>query len=172
MPQTQRAWLLVVPIAALGVLGGHELAYAVTRTPRAELHGYLVHAPQVTLVLTALSVLGAALVRRGGRLALWPFPAVAITGFVAQEHLEQLQHGGSVPLLLNRPVFLVGVLIQSLVALAVWLLARLLLRVLHAQIPRRPLAASLSYVDTIGDCTRVRSRTRLAAQPRAPPAIA
>lgn len=122
-------WLLVIPLGTLGVLAGHEIAYAVTNTPQGELHSYMSHAPQVALLLTLLSLVGASFVERGSRLALWPFPAVAMIGFVAQEHLERLAHTGSIPFLLDKPFFLVGLAIQALVAIGAWLLARRLVRI-------------------------------------------
>lgn len=122
-------WLAVVPVATLGMLGGHELAYEVTGTPDNAMHGYLHHVPQVALLLGLLALVGASFVERGTRLALWPFPAVVLVGFVAQEHLERLAHTGSVPLLLDKPFFLVGLAIQALVAVAAWVVARLLVRV-------------------------------------------
>ncbi len=117
------------------MLAGHEIAYALTSTPHEELHGYLSHLPQVTLLLALLSLLGASFVERGSRLALWPFPAVAMTGFVTQEHIERLAHDGSVPFLLDKPFFLVGLVLQALIAITAWLLARLLVRVVGAAAP-------------------------------------
>lgn len=125
-----RAWLVVVPLSTLGILGGHQAAYALTGTAVGELHGYLHHAPQVLLLLVILSLLGAALVERGSRVVLWPFPVVVMLGFVLQEHLERLSHTGSFPFLLDQPVFLVGIALQAIVALAAWLVARLLVRAL------------------------------------------
>jgi hypothetical protein len=128
-----RAWLVVVPLSTLGALGGHRAAYALTGTGGGELHGYLHHAPQVVLLLLVLSLLGAALVERGARVVLWPFPVVVMLAFVLQEHVERLSHTGSFPLLLDQPVFLVGIALQAIVALAAWLVARLLVRALgHA----------------------------------------
>lgn len=126
-----RLWLLVVPIATLGVLAGHELAYSLTSTPRDELHRYMSHLPQVALLLALLSIVGALFVERGHRLALWPFPAVVMVAFIAQEHIERLAHTSSVPFLLDKPFFLVGLAAQTVVALAAWLLARLLLRIVR-----------------------------------------
>lgn len=128
MRRPLRPWLLVVPLGTLGVLTGHEIAYALTSTPHDELHGYLSHLPQVALLLSVLALVGASFVERGRRLALWPFPAVAIAGFVVQEHVERVVHDGSVPFLFDRPFFLVGLAVQVLVAVAAWLLARLLVR--------------------------------------------
>lgn len=127
-----RPWLLITPLSALGVLGGHELAYSLTRTPQQEFHGYLSHLPGACLLLALLTLLGASLVERGARIALWPFPAVAITGFVVQEHLERVAHTGSVPFLLDSPVFVAGLGIQAVVAIIAWLCARLLIRVVGA----------------------------------------
>jgi hypothetical protein len=128
MLRALRPWLIVLPLACAGVLAGHETAYAITRTPHEEVHGYLVHLPQVVLLVTLLALLGAACVERGTRLALWPFPAVVLGGFVLQEHLERAAHG-STPFLLDEPVFVVGLLFQGVVALVAWLLARLLVSV-------------------------------------------
>lgn len=127
----------MVPLATLGVLAGHEVAYAITATPQEVLHGYLNHLPQVTLLLALLSLVGASFVERGSRLALWPFPAVALVAFAVQEHLERLAHSGSVPFLLDKPFFVVGLLLQAVVAFAAWLLARLLARIVGIAEPRR-----------------------------------
>jgi hypothetical protein len=124
-----RAWLVVSPVIAAGVLAGHGLAYRVTSTPTGPVHEYLAHAPQVLLIL-ALS--GLALAGFGQRRAApptWAFPAVAVTTFVAQEHVERVVHGAQVPILLAEPVFLVGLALQIPVALVAWALARRLLAV-------------------------------------------
>lgn len=137
MRRSLTPWIVVVPFGTLGVLAGHEIAYALTSTPREELHGYLNHLPQVVLLLALLSLVGASFVERGARLVLWPFPAVAMAGFVAQEHIERLAHDGSVPFLLDKPFFFVGLVAQALVAAAAWLLARLLVRIVGATGPQR-----------------------------------
>ena len=156
----------------LGILAGHELAYALTNTSTEPLHGYLDHVPQVVLVLIVLSFVGSAFVTRGTRLALWPFPAVAVTGFVAQEHLERLQHGGSLPFLLDRPVFLVGTLIQCVVAVVAWFVARLLLRVLNTRTPLMRLAPVWSCLHECCESALAVARKFGAGRPRAPPAKA
>ena len=122
-----RAWLVVSPVLAAGVLVAHTLAYRLTGTPTDAFHAYLAHVPQI-LLLVALAGLG--LGGLGSRVdAPRPvfFAAVAVTTFVAQEHLERLVHGGAVPLLVTTPAFVVGVLLQLPVALVAWALARWLL---------------------------------------------
>jgi hypothetical protein len=133
-----RPWLLITPLSAVGMLVGHELAYAVTRTPQAGLHGYLGHLPEICLFLVLFTLVGASLVERGSRIVLWPFPAVVIAGFVVQEHVERIVHSDSVPFLLDNPVFGIGLGIQVVVAVAAWLCARLLIRVVGStSAPRR-----------------------------------
>jgi hypothetical protein len=171
VPRPVRPWLVFVPLATLGVLAGHALAYRLIGVPPDELHAYLAHIPQITLVLLVLSLMGACLVERDARLALWPFPAVAVVGFAVQEHLERLLHAGSFPFLLDQPVFVVGLALQAPFAFAVWLVARLLLRAVGRGFSRRPpvvaptllLAAPLSAVPTA-------SQPLSAHGPRAPPA--
>jgi hypothetical protein len=160
---------VVAPIATLGILVGHELAYAITGTAREDLHGYLDHLPQIALILTLLSLAGASFVDRSARMAVWPFPAVTVIGFVLQEHLEQLQHSGSVPLLLDRPAFLVGVGVQGLVALVAWLVARLLVRTLAAENVCHPLVAHWSLTCVPSEPVPVAVRTVQSRRSRAPP---
>ncbi len=123
---TQRPWMLVLPLSAFGILTGHWVAYRVTGTPAGAYHEYLAHLPRVALVLLVLALVAAHFVERGRRLALWPFPAVALAGFVALEHAERVEQMGSLPFLLTSPVFLVGLAVQLLVAVLAWLVARLL----------------------------------------------
>jgi hypothetical protein len=127
--------MLVVPLAALGMLGGHELAYGITRTPRGPVHEYLTHLPRIALVLLLLSLVGALFVERGSGAALWPFPVVALASFVVQEHAERLEHASALPFLLDEPFFMVGLIVQCLVALVAWLVARLLVDSLAAGAP-------------------------------------
>jgi hypothetical protein len=153
MLQAWRPWLVVFPLACAGALAGHEVAYALTGSPHEEVHGYLAHLPQVALLVTLLSLLGAACVERGSRLALWPFPAVVLGGFVLQEHIERAAHG-SAPFLLDERFFLVGLLVQGLVAVVAWLLARLLVRVVGRRASRsrpctRPVLLALPVVGLV-----------------------
>ena len=170
MRRPLRPWLLIAPLSALGVLVGHELAYSATGTPKEEFHGYLSHLPELSLLLTLLTLFGASLVERGSRIALWPFPAVVIAGFVAQEHAERLAHTGSVPFLLDRPVFLVGLGIQVVVALVAWLCARALVRAVGTTGSKRRGAAV--HVVEIEFCPFTRPRRDRVAgttRSRAPP---
>lgn len=165
-----RLWLLITPLSALGVLAGHELAYRLTRTPQQELHGYLGHLPELGLLLALLTLLGASLVERGARIALWPFPALAITGFVVQEHVERVAHTGSVPFLLDKPVFLIGLGLQAVVAIAAWLCARLLVRVVGStDVPQRRVGVALAEVTFAPLVLPRAAHPAGASRPRAPP---
>jgi hypothetical protein len=123
-----RAWIIVFPVIAAGVLVAHALAYRLTSTPTDRFHAYLEHAPQVLLLLVLSGlVLGGFGRRRTTAPAAHVFPLVAITTFAAQEHLERLVHGGSVPILVTSPAFLLGIVLQVPFALLAWFLARWLL---------------------------------------------
>jgi hypothetical protein len=166
------AWLVVVPLSCLGALAGHELAYSLTRTEHEDVHGYLTHAPQLATLLTVLAIVGAAFVNRGSRIALWPFPAVAVSGFVLQEHIERIAHGGSLPFLLDKPFFLVGLALQLVVAMSVWLVARLLVRVVGrrssptaSRAARAPEVGRLLHAPLLAQCAHSMAR------PRAPPLL-
>lgn len=137
----QRPWILVLPLSAGGILAGHWLAYRATGTPEGPSHEYLAHLPRVALVLMVLALVAAYFVDRGARLALWPFPAASLAGFVVLEHAERFEHMGSVPFLLTSRVFLVGLAVQIAVALLAWLVARLLVVISHvAETARRRIA--------------------------------
>jgi hypothetical protein len=125
MGRRMLAWLLVTPLAAVGVLAAHAAAYAVTGSDPGPEHGYLGHAPQVVGLLATLALLGLALQERSlrPRAARW-FAPIAPLGFVCQEHLERLAHTGELPWLLTSPTFLVGLALQLPVALVCVLLVR------------------------------------------------
>lgn len=165
-----RPWLLVVPLGTFGVLAGHQLAYALTGTSQQEIHGYLDHLPEVALLLTVLSVIGASFVERGSRLALWPYPAVTVVGYVAQEHLERLADSGSVPLLLDKPFFLVGLVLQVLVAIVAWWLAQLLVRLVGSTEAARSSRTRGGVEPRAGiDSGAPRGALACSGGPRAPP---
>ena len=136
-----RAWLVVSPVLAGGVLVAHSLAYRLTGTPTEPFHSYLEHLPQILLLLT---LAGLALGGLGTRLHAPPaaaFPLVALATFAAQEHLERLIHGAGVPFLITTPAFLVGLLLQVPFALVAWALVRWLfgaVRATRRHRPRRP----------------------------------
>jgi hypothetical protein len=164
-----RAWLVVSPVIAAGVLVAHALAYRLTSTPTDPFHEYLAHAPQVLLLL-ALS--GFALAGFGPRRDAPParvFPLVGVATFVAQEHVERIVHGGGVPLLVTTPVFLVGLALQVPVALVAWVLARRLLRVVAENRPQPSLRPQLEFAV----CTRELGHVTATALPsslsRGPP---
>jgi hypothetical protein len=140
-----RAWLVVSPVVAAGVLVDNTLAYRLTSTPTDPFHEYLAHAPQVLLLLT---LFGLALTGFGPRRDApphWVLPLVGVATFVAQEHVERIAHGGGVPVLVTTPVFLVGLALQLPVALVAWLLARRLLAVVAQEAPRLSLRPLLEF---------------------------
>jgi hypothetical protein len=136
------AWLAVAPFVAGGVLASHALAYQLTGTPTGAEHDYLQHAPEILSVAVLVAVSAVALVQRMGRPSAWPVPVAAVLAFVLQEHLEHVAHTGHVPWLLTTPVFVIGILLQSPVALLSWFLAGRLLRaavdVVRSRRPRLP----------------------------------
>jgi hypothetical protein len=140
-----RAWLVVSPVIAAGVLVAHALAYRLTSTPTDPFHEYLAHAPQVLLLLALSGLALAGFGPRRDAPPAWVFPLVGIATFVAQEHVERIVHGGSVPILVTTPVFLVGLVLQVPVALVAWVLARRLLAVVAEQGPRLSLRARLEF---------------------------
>jgi hypothetical protein len=140
-----RAWVVVSPVTAAGVLVGHALAYRVTSAPADPFHEYLAHAPQVLLLL-ALS--GFALAATGparGTPPAWVFAVIGPATFVAQEHVERILHGGDIPVLVTTPVFLVGLALQIPVALLAWASARRLLAAVADEPAQTALAARLEF---------------------------
>ena len=158
-----RAWLLVSPVIATGVLVAHQLAYRLTSTPADPLHEYLAHGPQVLLLLTLSGLALSGFGPRRGAPPAWIFPAVALLTFVAQEHVERIVHGGGVPILVTTPVFLIGLALQIPVALLAWALAHRLLMVVAEAKARPPLRARLEFELVRFDLDHV-----AAAAPRTP----
>jgi hypothetical protein len=162
--------MLVLPLSVLGMTAGHWLAYRVTGTSTGPYHGYVAHLPRVALVLLVLALAAAHFVERGGaRLALWPFPAVALAGFVVQEHAERLEHTGSVPFLLTSRVFLVGLAVQLVVAVLAWVVARLLVVVAHVSGARTRLLPDWAADAALGGARLATAAVPLGVRSRAPP---
>jgi hypothetical protein len=138
-----RAWLVVSPVIAGGVLVAHTLAYRVTSASSEPFHEYLAHAPQVLLLLALAGLAIGGFGARREAPPAWAFPLSAVATFVAQEHLERLVHGGGTPFLLATPVFLVGLSLQLPVALVAWALARRLLAVVAEDDVQPPLRSRL-----------------------------
>lgn len=138
MARRMLAWLLVVPLAAAGVLAAHAVAYTVTGTDPGPEHEYLGHAPQVVGLLTTIALVCLAFQERSlqPRPAGWVAP-LAPVAFVSQEHLERLAHTGQLPWLLTTPCFLVGLALQVPVAIACVLVVKRLTGAL-GDAPARP----------------------------------
>lgn len=129
MERLRPAWLLGLPLLAVGWLSAHALAYELV--PAAEHgHGYLAQAPLfLTLCAATVSVaLAARIAGRGGRtLPRWLAGALPLLGFAVQEHLERGLAFGAVPWgTAFEPVFLLGLVLQLPFALAALLVARAL----------------------------------------------
>ena len=137
------AWALTTPVAAVGVLLAHAVAYRLTGTEPGSAHAYLAHAPQVLVLLATIALVGLAYGERSlGRRSAWAFSLVAPVGFACQEHVERFAHTGELPWLLTTPTFLLGLALQVPVALACVLVARRVAGTLTGGRRRRP--ASLS----------------------------
>lgn len=139
------AWLLSLPLTALGALLGHTAAYRLvepTGHERTELlagtgHAYLAWWPFVVTAAITVVIAGvwycAFEAARCGRVRSgrsWPFAALPVAVFAVQEHVERLSHTGTFPLeLALEPVFLVGLLLQVPFALAALAVGRALVTV-------------------------------------------
>ena len=132
------SWLIALPLALGGAQLAHAEAYRLVYADPHERahaldatgHAYLSYAPAAAALALALLLCG--LTRRfvharGGRtaaVAAWPFAAVPLLTFLAQEHLER----GSLVGVLAEPTTVVGLLLQVPFALLAYGFARLLLR--------------------------------------------
>jgi hypothetical protein len=129
------AWLLGLPLLAIGWLSAHSLAYELVAAEEHG-HGYLTQAPLFLSVCAAAVAL--ALGRRvAGRLGLsmpgWAAGLIPLLGFTVQEHLERALGLGVVPWgTALEPVFLLGLTLQLPFALAALVLARALAAVADA----------------------------------------
>jgi hypothetical protein len=163
-------WPAVLPLAAAGVLVGHDLAYRLSGAGGAGLHDYLAHAPQV---LVALSLPALLVALSGGRTRSprpLAFAFVGVGGFAAMEHLERLGHGG-LPWLATTPVFLLGLALQLPFALAAWWLARALLGVELPPVARPAPLPRLTFAVSSPAAAPVAAATPARPRPRGPPAL-
>lgn len=186
-------WLLTLVLAVVGSQLAHELAYRLVTPDGArrahELaqtgHAYLVYAPAalaICSVLVLIALIGElrhVLSERGSSSSppsAWMFAVLAPAIFVLQEHFERLFHDGVFPWEASvQPTFVVGLLLQVPVALAAYLIARLLLcavrslgRLLAGPVRRRVLGYRLARPATRLFVPRV-SVLALGYGSRAPP---
>jgi hypothetical protein len=162
-------WTVALPLSGAGVLVAHGLAYAAVGASGDDVHGYLAHAPQFAAVIATVSLCLLALQGRSQAPAPWQFATLAVAAFVVQEHAERLLHSGELPWLLDRPEFLLGLLLQLPVAALVWWLARRLLALVGPSRRRPPLLPRLLL--PVADVTAASVAIARPARPvgRAPP---
>ncbi|MGI9659402.1 MAG: hypothetical protein ACR2OD_10875 [Gaiellaceae bacterium] len=139
------AWLLALPLVAVGAQLAHWLGYtaaAPDAAVRAELlattgHGYLAALPVLVTVSVGLVfavfllvTLDGARGRTHAGVQRWPFAVVPFLGFIVQELVERGVAGGGISLatLVEQPVLL-GLLLQLPFALAAFAIAVVLTRV-------------------------------------------
>jgi hypothetical protein len=141
-------WLLSLPLAAIGWIAGHSLAYVFVAphgAHREQLlsetgHGYLGIAPLVVACAVTVLFAGLALAiadgmrgRARARLTGWPVALVPPLGFAVQEHLERVIERNALPLdVALEPTFLAGMALQLPFVAAALLLAHTLLAFGHA----------------------------------------
>ncbi|MGH2946994.1 MAG: hypothetical protein ACRDPC_12160 [Solirubrobacteraceae bacterium] len=159
MARRRYVWLLSLPLAAIGWIAGHSLAYVLVAPHaghREQLlsetgHGYLGVAP--LLVACAITVLLAGLAlaigdgvrdRARARVAVWPIALVPPLGFAVQEHLERAIELNAFPLgVALEPTFLVGMALQLPLAAVALLVAHAVLAFGHALGRRASLGRAL-----------------------------
>ena len=156
------AWLIAVPLAVIGSLAGHSVAYRAavpdelerTQVLASSGHGYLEYAPLAIALCVALAALGfvAAVLdsfgrrdrgRAGGHFVL--VAAIAPVAFVLQELGERYAHDGqfhwqllvSTPFLLGLALQLPFALLAAAIAYALATAARLVAGALENARPRR-----------------------------------
>jgi hypothetical protein len=137
-------WLLVIPLMVAGSQVAHWLAYRIAypdahvrlRVLGASGHGYLAYAPLalgigIALELVAFASVAHDVARRRPRRAVapWAFALLPPLGFALQEFSERWLAGSPFPWWMAlQPTFRLGLLLQLPLALAAYVLARVLLR--------------------------------------------
>ena len=148
-------WSLSLPLAAVGWLAGHSLAYTLVvphDAHREELlaetgHAYLAGTPHVVSCALTLVLAGLVLAVYEGvrgharaRVPVWPVVLLPPLGFAAQEYLERLIELNAFPAgAALEPTFLVGIALQLPLGAAALLVANAVLAFGHA-LGRRALA--------------------------------
>jgi hypothetical protein len=159
MARRRFVWSLSLPLAAIGWIAGHWLAYLLVAphgAHREQLlsetgHGYLGVAPLFVACAVTMLVAGLALAiadgmrdRARGRAAAWPVALVPPLGFAVQEHLERAIELNALPLgVALEPAFLVGLALQLPLAAAALLVAHTVLAFGHALGRKVPVVRAL-----------------------------
>ena len=148
MARRRFLWALALPLAAIGWLAGHSLAYTLVvphDAHREELlaetgHAYLPGMPHIvscalTIVLAGLVLAAYEGVRGNARthLPVWPVALLPPLGFAAQEHLERLISTDAFPAAAAlEPTFVVGIALQVPLGVIALLVANAVLAFGHA----------------------------------------
>ncbi len=192
VPRSDRRGIAALLVAVGGVLAGHWLTYrlvAPSGHARDTLlagtgHGYLSYANDLALILALAAIaaifLGRLCLHDGGELDLRTLAIRLIvfqtSAFAAMEGLERVTAGASPAGLLHHGLLPLGLGVQALVALAITLLIRWLLRMADAVAtllgvtgPRR--REAVRVVPCPGDHVVVRSVARSAVGVRGPPSL-
>jgi hypothetical protein len=143
MARRRFMWSLALPLAAIGWLAGHSLAYALVEPDhvhRLELladtgHVYLSGAPHViacalTLVLAGLVLAACEGMRDNARarIPVWPLALLPPLGFIVAEHLERwIAHNAFPTGAALEPTFVVGIVLQLPLGAAALLVANAIL---------------------------------------------
>ena len=143
MARRRFVWVLSVPLAAVGWIAGHWLAYALVAQEgvhREQLldatgHGYLGVTPLIVacaitmlLVGMGLAIVDGARGHAPSRPVVWPVALVPPLGFAMQEHLERAIEWNTFPLgAALEPTFVVGMALQLPIAALGCLAARAML---------------------------------------------